>query len=373
VSASALQPRAKLGKLGSGLGRGTTATLFAAVAARKRERAREMERETEREAESEMERERAPLMQNGPAHSCEAREGLGGVVGHISTPLQQGDCVENVTSRTAHGGAQRDAHDDDVHDDRGEASAETLSLTPAAAAAIATPPTLAMETSARFRMHADTRSDKHTHMHLVVEAGASKYSSSAAQYSGEGVSEDSAMQGRCSDSGGGTVDGLIIGQIWQEGAEGYVSTGEREISGGRKGRDSVKRGGGEMEPGDNMGEVGGVGEMGKDERGRTGRKGRVVGLQGLMDLDAMLESWDNPVVGAYGGGSTHRILRCVNVRVFGCGVRVPVCLDIVLYIFLYGSLCMNLFVYVRACTAHVWMYFAFIFSDRCNVHEMYDG
>jgi len=60
-------------------------------------------------------------------------------------------------------------------------------------------------------------------------------------------------------------------------------------------------------------------------------------LQGLMDLDAMLESWDNPVVGAYGGGSTHRILRCVHVRVFGCGVRVPVCLDTGLYIVLYGS------------------------------------
>ena len=33
------------------------------------------------------------------------------------------------------------------------------------------------------------------------------------------------------------------------------------------------------------------------------------GLNGLMNIEAMLEAWDNPVVGAYGCATSHRILR----------------------------------------------------------------
>jgi hypothetical protein len=43
-------------------------------------------------------------------------------------------------------------------------------------------------------------------------------------------------------------------------------------------------------------------------------------LRGLMDLESMLELWDNPVIGAYGGGSSHRILRFSFVPCVACAV-----------------------------------------------------
>lgn len=58
---------------------------------------------------------------------------------------------------------------------------------------------------------------------------------------------------------------------------------------------------------DNLCKTGG-GEGDKDGDGMAHSSGGSR-LKGLMDLEAMLESWDNPVVGAYGTGSSHRILR----------------------------------------------------------------
>jgi len=68
-------------------------------------------------------------------------------------------------------------------------------------------------------------------------------------------------------------------------------------------------------------------EMECEEEGATGDEaggGRGRGaMRGLMDLEAMLESWDNPVIGAYGSASTHRILRFSFAPVLLGGMTIP--------------------------------------------------
>lgn len=96
------------------------------------------------------------------------------------------------------------------------------------------------------------------------------------------------------------------------------------------GSDDARADGGTVEglsdtaEGEGMGAGGGLGEVAagaessvdnlcKTGGGEGDKGGNGVayssGLKGLMDLEAMLESWENPVVGAYGTGSSHRILR----------------------------------------------------------------
>jgi len=98
-----------------------------------------------------------------------------------------------------------------------------------------------------------------------------------------------------------------LGHFAHMGSEGGPGFGEHEPrrEGGDQGRENPNgTGGGENDMGVRM-ECEGDGAN-WDEAGGGRSRGA---MRGLMDLEAMLESWDNPVIGSYGGGSSHRIMR----------------------------------------------------------------
>lgn len=106
-----------------------------------------------------------------------------------------------------------------------------------------------------------------------------------------------------------------LGHVADMGLEGGSGFGEHEPSreGGNQGRENLNgTGGGENDIGVGM-ECEEDGAYGAEAGGGRSRSA----MRGLMDLEAMLEFWDNPVIS---GGSSHRILRFSFVPCVACAV-----------------------------------------------------
>jgi hypothetical protein len=308
VAASALQPRGKQGKLGwrAGADSRSSASVFAAVAARKRERDREQEREREAVIARCLQTDAPPELETktsgrtrragGAAGEMQVGNGDDGLgkdsagwegLGELAAPRQS---ALGKRGRPEGNGSDREQ----------TATAETAGGTLALGSELA-----GQERQERGGVRGESGSASGARSQMA----SALLGAAAAEGCARGAEEESAVRGGGEGSvgvGGGGNDGGG-GDAVEAGGSGQVQPDRSEA------RDAVQRQIKPMPGGQSLWE--GVHEEGRwnGEEG-DGREAQADGgarLKGLMDLEAMLESWDNPVVGAYGWGSSHRILRCV--------------------------------------------------------------
>ena len=310
-------PRGQFAKPGSGQGRNTrsSATVFAAVAARKRERNREIENDLERGRSGDMQYDASN--RPGAGHMSGNENGGSGGETHeengISATPQQANvegargglgaeflrkeseessdinsCIGVATcSGNGPGGAASEYHKQEL--------SVAVSEVPHIEVAAATPSTRPPHSS--DMAHASIEFDWESAAPRVAAVGGVRRDG---QGGGQAGREEKG--GGVSAAGHGICDGNNDGN----GGQGEVYGRESRVFGSSVGSGSVN--------------VGVVAAHATDSPGKcAGGTGNA--MKGLMDLEAMLEAWDNPVIGAYGGGSTHRILRyfgsvshCVQLR-----------------------------------------------------------
>jgi len=334
VPASALVPRSKQGRSG-GSGGGVlrrTSTVFAKVAARKRQ----MERETVAQAESA----RSRTLQD------EASDGYG-ATSRDSTVGQQADGAVEVLPGAAPVSAHSRERPGEGQGLRANGETELAGISAysgsvgageCAHAHIAPNPFGNSSSWIRPQQHghvshaplppasclADTAAAVDSPAAVDAIATPPTANMNAVDSSQALASRRPTLESRCVAENGLQLEGSgenvrwELGHVADMGSEGEPGFGEHEPrrEGGDQGRENPNgTGGGENDMGVGM-ECEEDGANGGEAGGGKSRGA----LRGLMDLEAMLEFWDNPVIGAYGGGSSHRILRFSFVPCVACAV-----------------------------------------------------
>jgi hypothetical protein len=285
----------------------SSTTIFAAVASRKREREREMEREREREREREMGREVEMEEQGGEARQPTAQTVLAG-------------------REASHAGA--DANESTTHGGKGknggvvyqENSGAFSSGRDESDGCIEKPEGSCSDAGINSGRSRTTMWDSFRASLCVRNEGSSPVARaqtkdhceiSPAVCPGPAVSGSSTQVGsvRCLSS-------LKSGTETSVDNKEATATpwGAKDGSGGEANTKALGEIDIDKEGGEGSGERGleGVFLRGADDCSNVDNGGAGA-FKELMNLQAILEAWDNPVLGAYGGGSSHRILRCLVI------------------------------------------------------------